>query len=150
MLLDEWGCTVHRNGDVGVHKNVLCQPHCQLAFLSKMRVSPPFTLSFYLQFFFSGYSCLHWVQLTKTCIFCVFLPPHLPHAPLSPISVTLWYHIFWLLFQATTSRKRDNIIILEQYEKGDMTFFQRGGWGNSKLQPDVVSARCTCEKSTIP
>lgn len=129
---------------VRVFRDVLLQPLCHLALLRKMRVPHP--LPFYLQFCFSGHSCLHWVQLTKTCIFCVFLLSHFPHPSPPPVPVTPRYYIFWLLFRATTSGKRDNIVILEQYEKGDRTFFHRGGWGNSTVQPDVVSAMCTGEK----
>lgn len=120
---EEWGYAV----SLGVHRDVLLQPRCQLAFLGKMRVSPPFILSFYLQFFFCGHSCLHWMQLMNTCIFCALLLLRFPRTSPPPVPVSPWYYIFWLLFRATTSRKRGNIVILEQYEKGDMTFFHTGG-----------------------
>lgn len=69
------------------------------------------------------------VQFIKTCIFCAFLLLHFPHASSPPIPITPWYFIFWFLFQATTSSRRGNMIILEQYEKETLPSSTQEGQG---------------------
>lgn len=142
---------------LGLHRDSLVRPCCQLGFLSKMRVweinwclvclvvevLPPSAVCF------SGHCCLHWMQPIKTCISHVFLLLLFP----PPTSLFLLFPLLHgVLFSIYCSGQ------LLQEKGASLHFFRatwegRGDspthswWGSSGAWQDVLSARCLREGS---